>query len=115
MKILLTGATGYIGKRLLPVLVSKGYSLVCCVRDANRFDPPKILKDKIEVIEVDFLDKSTLENIPNDIDAAYYLIHSMASSNDYATLELKSARYFKEVIRQTRVRHIIYLSGIVNE
>ena len=47
MKILLTGATGYIGKRILPVLVSKGYDVVCCVRDKSRFNPPKSLKEKI--------------------------------------------------------------------
>jgi len=115
MKILLTGASGYIGKQLLPVLVRDGHKVVCCVRDINRFTIHESLKENIEIIEVDFLNKASLEKIPKDIDAAYYLIHSMASSNDYATLELKSARYFKEVIRQTRVRHIIYLSGIVNE
>lgn len=44
MKILLTGATGYIGKRLLPALVEKGHQVVCCVRDFNRFNPPEYLK-----------------------------------------------------------------------
>ena len=115
MKILLTGATGYIGKRLLPVLVSKGYNVVCCVRDANRFDPPKILKDKIEVIEIDFLDKSTLEKIPEDIDAAYYLIHSMSTSKNFQDLELLSAKNFNKAIQRTRVKHVVFLSGIINE
>ncbi len=44
MKILLTGATGYIGKRLLPLLIEEGHEVVCCVRDLDRFHPPKILK-----------------------------------------------------------------------
>ena len=48
MKILLTGATGYIGKRLLPVLVEEGHTVICCVRDINRFNPPDSLKSNIE-------------------------------------------------------------------
>jgi uncharacterized protein YbjT (DUF2867 family) len=78
MKILLTGATGYIGKRLLPLLVAQGHDIICCVRDKNRFYSAKELQNKITVIEVDFLKKETLSEIPNDIDAAYYLMHSMS-------------------------------------
>ena len=115
MKILLTGATGYIGKRLLPVLVSRGYNVVCCVRDSNRFNPPEILKDKIEVIEVDFLDKSTLDRIPDDIDAAYYLIHSMSTSKNFQDLELLSAKNFNYALQKTKVKHVVFLSGIINE
>ena len=57
MKILLTGATGYIGKRLLPVLIEAGHEVVCCVRDSKRFNPPKSIKQKLSVIEIDFLDE----------------------------------------------------------
>ena len=78
MKILLTGATGYIGQRLLPVLLQNGHEVVCCVRDKNRFSTKKYFANKLTVVEVNFLDESTLENIPNDIDVAYYFIHSMA-------------------------------------
>ena len=115
MKILLTGATGYIGKRLLPVLVNKGYNVVCCVRDRNRFNPPEPFKDNIEIIEVDFLDKSTLDKIPEDIDGAYYLIHSMSTSKNFEELELLSAKNFSNSIKKTKVKHVVYLSGIVNE
>ena len=115
MKILLTGATGYIGKRLLPVLVSKGYKVVCCVRDKNRFNPPESLKKSIEVIEIDFTEKPSLNKIPDDISGAYYLIHSMSTSTDYDRLELISAANFREAVNQTNAKHVIYLSGIVNE
>lgn len=115
MKILLTGATGYIGKRLLPGLVSKGHSIVCCVRDKNRFTPPSSLINNIEIIEVDFLDDDTLNHIPKDIDAAYYLMHSMSISSNYEELELLSANNFRKTIIKTKVQHVIYLSGIVNE
>ena len=55
MKILLTGATGYIAKRLLPVLLENGHKVVCCVRDTNRFDASRFNGDNITVVEVDFL------------------------------------------------------------
>jgi len=115
MKILLTGATGYIGKRLLPVLVQKGHQVVCCVRDVNRFNPPESLLSNIEVIEVDLLEAESLTKIPNDIDGAYYLVHSMSVSNDYQILEQKCAENFKVALDKTSAKQLIYLSGIVNE
>jgi uncharacterized protein YbjT (DUF2867 family) len=115
MKILLTGSTGYIGKRLLPVLVEAGYEVVCCVRDVNRFNPPESIKDKISVIEIDLLDEKSLIRIPKDIDGAYYLVHSMSSSREYKSLERTSAINFRNALDKTNVQHVIYLSGIVNE
>ncbi|OIV40542.1 SDR family oxidoreductase [Flavobacterium johnsoniae] len=115
MKILLTGATGYIGKRLLPLLLDHGNEVVCCVRDKNRFYFPEQFKNKIQVIEADFLDLESLKNIPDDIDVAYYLIHSMSGASNYDELESISAHYFIEKINQTNAKQIIYLSGIVND
>lgn len=116
MKILLTGTTGYIAQRLLPVLLKDGHEVICCVRDLNRFDVKKYQSDKIKVIEVDFLDPKSLSVIPDDIDAAYYLIHSMAAVyEDFETLEKKSAINFKERIQQTNAKQVIYFSGIVND
>jgi len=71
MKILLTGATGYIGKRLLPALVEQGHTVVCCVRDPERFAPPKSLRPNIEIVVLDLLKEDTLVNIPQDIDGAF--------------------------------------------
>ncbi|MCF8369692.1 MAG: SDR family oxidoreductase [Bacteroidales bacterium] len=115
MKVLLTGATGYIGKRLLPVLIGKGHTVVCCVRDKSRFNPPESFHKNIQVIEVDLLDKSSFMNIPDDIDGAYYLVHSMSTSKDYQKLEQLSASNFREAINNTKAVHVIYLSGIINE
>jgi len=80
-KILLTGATGYIGRRLLPILVEQGYHVVCCVRDLKRFSPPKTLLPYITAIKVDLLKEKTLNNI----------------------------------LQKTNTKHLIYLSGIVND
>ena len=115
MKILLTGATGYIGKRLLPVLVENGHEVICCVRDKNRFNPPTYLKSKIEIIQIDLLDLDSLKNIPKEIDAAYYLVHSMSVSSNYKSLEQQSALNFKNALNKTTVEHVVYLSGITNE
>jgi len=115
MKILLTGATGYIGKRLLPVLVEAGHHVVCCVREKSRFHPPSSLKAAISVVQVDLLDEGSLKNIPSDIDGAYYLVHSMSTSGNYEELEQRSAINFREAVSKTKVKHVLYLSGIVNE
>jgi uncharacterized protein YbjT (DUF2867 family) len=115
MKVLLTGSTGYIGKRLLPVLVEAGHEVICCVRDVKRFNPPESIKQQISIIEIDLLDEISLNKIPQDIDCAYYLVHSMSSSNDYENLEEISAINFRNALDKTKVNHVIYLSGIVNE
>ena len=81
MKILLTGVTGYIAQRLLPVLLNDGHVVVCCVRDKNRFNKNKYSSPNLEVIEVDFLNEDNLKHIPDDIDVAYYLIHSMSTQS----------------------------------
>lgn len=114
MKVLLTGTTGYIGKRLLPVLVDKGFQVVCSVRDKSKFHPEESLLDRIEVIENDLTQRDTLENIPHDIDFAYYLVHSMAATKQYEELERQSAIHFREALSKTKARQVIYLSGIVN-
>jgi len=116
MKILLTGATGYIGKRLLPLLVAQNHDIICCVRDKNRFYCPEEFQKNVTVIEVDFLEIETLSKIPTDIDAAYYLIHSMSGSdNNYDELEKISAENFVYSIDKTNAKQVIYLSGIVND
>jgi len=116
MKVLLTGSTGYIAQRLLPVLLNNGHEVICCVRDRMRFNADKYKGMALTVIEADFLKLSTLSSIPADIDVAYYLIHSMSSpTGDFESMEELSARNFREVIGNTNAKQVIYLSGIVNE
>ncbi|WP_432713194.1 SDR family oxidoreductase [Pedobacter sp.] len=115
MKILLTGSTGYIAQRLLPILLTNHHQVVCCVRDKTRFDKEKFAGFDIEVVEVDFMKKESLDQIPKDIDVAYYLMHSMASAKgDFSEAELLTASNFKSVIEQTSAQQVIFLSGIVN-
>ncbi|MEP5611984.1 MAG: SDR family oxidoreductase [Cyclobacteriaceae bacterium] len=119
MKILLTGSTGYIGRRLLPELVNSGHKVICPVRDKRRFDFEDFDEEflgNIEVLEVDFLDEKSLHNLPVDIDIAYYLIHSLTSdSKEFAKLEAKTAQTFSGFIARTDAKQIIYLGGIAND
>ena len=116
MKVLLTGATGYIGKRLLPLLAGQGHEIICCVRDKNRFNCPVEYQKNVTVIEVDFLNQATLTAIPDAIDAAYYLIHSMSgSATNYDELESESAQNFVHRLNNTKAKQVIYLSGIIND
>lgn len=115
MRILITGTTGYIAKRLALQLLEANHELVCCVRDMNRIPHEIEEHPKCTFIKVDFLEPETAR-IPEDIDVAYYLIHSMAtSSNDFETLEEKCAYNFKTLISKTQCKQVIYLSGIVND
>jgi uncharacterized protein YbjT (DUF2867 family) len=115
MKILLTGVTGYIAQRLLPVLLENGHQVFCCVRDEKRFNQKNYLTSNLSVIEADFLSIESLQQIPNDIDIAYYLIHSMSTqSGDFENMEEICATNFKNRIEQTNAKQIIYLSGISN-
>lgn len=117
MKILLTGATGYIGKRLLPVLIEQGHNVVCCVRNKNRFPSEGVYNHpNVSLFEIDFLKEIPSSDLIKDIDAAYYLIHSMSSNiKDFGLLEERSANNFIKLIEQTSAKQIIYLGGITNE
>ena len=117
MRILLTGANGYIGMRLLPVLVEAGHEVTCVVRDLNRFKPSPDLLNKINIIEFDFLQpENAVQNFnKKQFDAAYYLIHSLGdTSTTLKEYELRSAGCFVLVAILTHVKQIIYLSGISN-
>lgn len=116
MKILLTGATGYIGKRLLPNLLSEGHTVICIVRDPRRVESKFAENSNVVLLKADLLDEESLQNIPQDIDIAYYFAHSMgASDEDFAVLEENSATNFINSIKNTNVSQIIYLSGIINK
>src|ERR1700761_1928691 len=115
MKIL-TGSTGYIGKRLLPALLDKGHEVVCMVRDKGRLDIKKYKPEQVIVVEADLMNPSTLKHLPKDIDAAYYLVHSMSmSSGDFSKEEKRSAEHFIEYMDSTKAEQIIYMGGITNE
>ncbi len=116
MKILLTGANGYVGRRLLPVLVMQGHDVICLVRDKRRIEIEDNLIEKVTFFEADLQFPDQLRDLPKDIDAAYYLIHSMGSSSkDFQKMEQETAGNFVNAVNDTNCKHIIYLSGISND
>lgn len=116
MKILLTGANGYIGMRLLPLLLDLGHDVICAVRDAERLSVDAETRSRISIVEIDFLKEVQEGKVPNDIDAAYFLIHSMSSSTkDFDEMEATTAKIFNRYLEPTCVKQVVYLSGIVNE
>lgn len=116
MKILVTGANGYIGTRLIPSLLEAGHEVWCMVRDARRFQGYPHHHGAVHVIQADLLAPETLKGIPKDMDIAYYLVHSMrTTSGSFDDLETQCARNFAQAIGQTETRQIIYLSGIGND
>lgn len=114
MRILLTGATGYIGKRLLPLLLDQGHEVICCVRNAERLELEP--EWSVDIFEHDFLYPVDLDKAPREFTAAYFLIHSMSASiSAFQPLEEKTARHFRDYVAQTTAQQIIYLTGIVND
>jgi uncharacterized protein YbjT (DUF2867 family) len=107
MKILLTGANGYIGTRLLPVLLEHGHDVVCMVRDKRRFAEESDFGDKVRIITGDLLKPETLANIPADIEAAYYLVHSMSSGgSEFSEQEFESAMHFVKAVNILQTDHL---------
>lgn len=115
MRVLLTGANGYIGMRILPLLLAQNHHVICCVRDKNRLNVDDDVKNAIEIVEVDFLNEVDVSNFPKKIDVAYYLIHSMTSSVEhFDKKEALSAKNFNAYMAFAETKQVIYLSGIVN-
>lgn len=116
MKILLTGANGYIGKRLLPVLLQKQHKVIALVRDKDTLHLSEDEKGSVEVLEADFLDESSLAKLPKDIDTAFFLMHSLSNdSKELSSMEKKIAENFVNYIDSTTSQQIIYLGGISND
>lgn len=116
MRILLTGANGYIGKRLLPILVEAGHEIIACVRTPTSFEWKKGWEDQVSIYQIDFLEEMELARAPLEFDIAYYLIHSMSSSvDDFESLEEKSAKNFLKLTNASQAQQIIYLTGMVND
>lgn len=116
MKILLTGANGYIGARLLLVLQESNHEIYCLVRDKRRIKEASSFSSNTHIIVGDLLDEESLHVIPSDIDAAYYLVHSMGNAKtDFKALEALSAHNFVKAVEKTTCKQIVYLTGIVND
>jgi uncharacterized protein YbjT (DUF2867 family) len=111
--IMLTGATGYVGGRLLKILEHRGYCVRCMARR------PDILTSKVststQVVEGNVLDINSLQVALKGVRVAYYLIHSMSSEGSFEEIDRKAAHNFGEVAKAAGVERIIYLGGLGND
>jgi uncharacterized protein YbjT (DUF2867 family) len=112
MKVLLTGANGYIGARLIPALLEQGHEVVCLVRDKKLFEKQSPYAGQLSTITGDLLRNRSMEPLPDDIDAAYYLVNALPQTSGFAGLEALSAENFIEAVNQTHCKQIISLSEI---
>ncbi len=111
--VLLTGATGYIGGRLLRALEKKGWPVRCLARR------PEYLRSRVasttEVRQGDCLDRASLGPVMAGVDTAYYLVHSMGSSGEFEREDRQAAQNFADVARESGIKRIIYLGGLGNQ
>ncbi len=113
-RIAIAGATGYIGGRLAPRLLEAGYALRCLVRSPRKLEGREwALSSSVEVRKVDLADAASLTPGLADCDAAFYLVHSlMSSEGEYAERDLHLALTFAAAARDAGVGRIIYLGGL---
>ncbi len=112
--VLVTGATGYIGGRLVPRLLQAGWPVRCLVRDAARLQGAP-WRAQVEVVEGDVLRPAALAPALAGVEAAYYLVHSMAGGPGYAERDLAAARAFGAAAHAAGVRRVVYLGGLGDE
>ena len=110
----LTGATGYVGGRLAPLLLERGYRVRCIARTPRKLDErPWRQHASVEVVKNDLADPETLAEQLRGCSAAYYLVHSMiAAGQEYADRDRRLARNFAEAAAKAGVTRIIYLGGL---
>ncbi|MBT8202554.1 MAG: SDR family oxidoreductase [Acidimicrobiia bacterium] len=110
-RILVTGATGYIGGRLIPRLLELGYRVRCMTRDPRKlaFDP---WHDDVEVVKADVLDPDSLAVALDGCDFAYYLVHSMGYADNFGETDRTGAINFQEAADAARLKRVVYLGGL---
>lgn len=113
MRILLTGATGFVGSQLLGELLDLGHQIVCLAR--NDACAKRLLANPVDVVVGDARDDSILEKTIAGCDAAYYLIHSMASDGDFRDNDRAIAKNFARIAGEENLQRVIYVSGLADE
>ncbi len=110
-RVLIAGATGYIGRRLVAELVAADHQVRCLVRTPGKLDAES-WRAAVDVVAGDVLDHSSLTDAFRDVDAAYYLVHSIGSESDWQARDRTAARNVREAAAEAGVEQIIYLGGL---
>ncbi|MFB6295659.1 MAG: NAD(P)H-binding protein [Halobacteriales archaeon] len=113
MRVLVTGATGFVGGRLIPALMGDDHEVTVLVRDADRYreDHPA---EGVRIVEGDLLEPGSFEDAL-DVEAAYYLVHSMRSGADFEERDRRAARNFARAASEAGVERVVYLGGLGEE
>ena len=111
--ILVTGASGYIGSRLIPTLIEKGYKIRCLVRDERKISERSWFR-KVEIFRGDVFETASLTKALEGVEVAYYLIHSMSAGKDFHQQDLKAAGNFSDAAEKAGVKQMIYLGALGN-
>ena len=111
MKVLVTGATGYVGGRLVPKLLEQGYSVRVLAREPHRLDGVP-WHDDVEIIQGDLQVRADVARAVSAVDVVYYLVHSMSSAGDFEEVERQVATLVAEEAKSAQVKRIVYLGGL---
>jgi uncharacterized protein YbjT (DUF2867 family) len=111
--ILVTGATGYVGGRLVPRLIEAGYRVRCLARDPERLKG-RPWRGQVEVVKGDALEKESLAAAMQGVSVAYYLIHGLQGGKLDAQRDMTAARNFAEMAEEAEIKRIIYLGELVD-
>lgn len=111
IRCLVTGATGYVGGRLIPYLLDRGYSVRALARNPDKLSGVE-WRDRVEVTKGDLDDVDSLRSAFDGIDVVYYLVHSMGSERDFVEAEARSARNVVQAARQAGIKRFVYLGGL---
>jgi len=111
MRVVVTGSTGYIGGRLIPVLLEHGHEVVCGARTPAKLDG-RPWRERVEVARLDVTDPASLEAAFDGADAVYHLVHAMDGEGDFAARDRQAATNVREAAATTGVRRIVYLGGL---
>lgn len=111
MKVLVTGATGYVGGRLVPKLLEQGYSVRVLAREPHRLDGVP-WHDDVEIIQGDLQVRADVARAVSAVDVVYYLVHSMSSAGDFEVIERRVATLVAEEAKSAQVKRIVYLGGL---